>query len=55
LVVLRAKVALASKKGKKRFTELAMRSDVHANQIKRWKSLFQERVAGFFGEAKANG
>ncbi len=45
----KAKVALAAVKGEKTLAELAQLYDVHANQIKTWRTQLLEGAAGVFG------
>ncbi|ODT72216.1 MAG: transposase [Pelagibacterium sp. SCN 63-23] len=45
----KAKVALAAIKGEKTLAELAQQFDVHANQIRQWRSQLLEGAADVFG------
>ena len=44
----KAKVALAAIKNEQTITELSQRFDVHANQIKQWKTQLLEQSADVF-------
>ena len=48
----KAKVALAAIKGEKTLAELAQQFDVHANQIKQWRSQPPVGAADVFGDAR---